>query len=350
MINPITMLYRSKAPFRLGIAGGGTDVSPYSDIYGGAILNVTIDLYAHATIRPLDNGKIRFVHINDGITLEFDSVPKLPLTEPLLFQCGVYNSIVAKYNNGKPLSFELTTKMDVPTGSGLGTSSTMVVAILGAFVEWLNLPLGKYDIAKYAYEIERKDLNMAGGKQDQYAATFGGVNFMEFKNEDIVIVNPLNVDQNIMEEWALNTVLFYTNKQRDSSNIIKEQVDNVKNNKESSLEAMHNVKSEAFHIKNCLIRGELSELGKALNISWINKKKMARNISNELIDSIYDAATRNGAIGGKISGAGGGGFMFFYCPGNSRYKVVEALEKMDVGKIYDVEFCNQGLISWTTTE
>ncbi|MFA7033768.1 MAG: dehydrogenase [Bacteroidales bacterium] len=344
------MLYRSKAPFRLGIAGGGTDVSPYSDIYGGAILNVTIDLYAHATIRPLDNGKIRFVHINDGITLEFDSVPKLPLTEPLLFQCGVYNSIVAKYNNGKPLSFELTTKMDVPTGSGLGTSSTMVVAILGAFVEWLNLPLGKYDIAKYAYEIERKDLNMAGGKQDQYAATFGGVNFMEFKNEDIVIVNPLNVDQNIMEEWALNTVLFYTNKQRDSSNIIKEQVDNVKNNKESSLEAMHNVKSEAFHIKNCLIRGELSELGKALNISWINKKKMARNISNELIDSIYDAATRNGAIGGKISGAGGGGFMFFYCPGNSRYKVVEALEKMDVGKIYDVEFCNQGLISWTTTE
>ncbi|MDD2293172.1 MAG: dehydrogenase [Bacteroidales bacterium] len=344
------MLYRSKAPFRLGIAGGGTDVSPYSDIYGGAILNVTIDLYAHATIRPLDNGKIRFVHINDGITLEFDSVPKLPLTEPLLFQCGVYNSIVAKYNNGKPLSFELTTKMDVPTGSGLGTSSTMVVAILGAFVEWLNLPLGKYDIAKYAYEIERKDLNMAGGKQDQYAATFGGVNFMEFKNEDIVIVNPLNVDQNIMEEWALNTVLFYTNKQRDSSNIIKEQVDNVKNNKESSLEAMHNVKSEAFHIKNCLIRGELSELGKALNISWINKKKMARNISNELIDSIYDAATRNGAIGGKISGAGGGGFMFFYCPGNSRYKVVEALEKMDVGKIYDVEFCNQGLISWTTTD
>ncbi len=225
------MLYRSKAPFRLGIAGGGTDVSPYSNLYGGAILNVTVNLYAHATIRPLDNGKIRFVHINENITEEFEAVSELPLDGPLVLQHGIYNSIVSRYNNGEPLSFELITQMDVPSGSGLGTSSTLVVAILGAFTEWLRLPLGKYDIAHYAYEIERIDLNMAGGKQDQYAATFGGVNFMEFLEDDKVIVNPLRIGDDILQEWAMNTVLFYTEQQRCSGKIIEEQAENVKNNK-----------------------------------------------------------------------------------------------------------------------
>ena len=344
------MLYRSKAPFRLGIAGGGTDVSPYSNLYGGAILNVTVNLYAHATIRPLDSGKIRFVHINENIAEEFDAVSELPLDGPLVLQHGIYNSIVSRYNNGEPLSFELITQMDVPSGSGLGTSSTLVVAILGAFTEWLRLPLGKYDIAHYAYEIERIDLNMAGGKQDQYAATFGGVNFMEFLEDDKVIVNPLRIGDDILQEWAMNTVLFYTEQQRCSGKIIEEQAENVKNNKNDSLEAMHNVKHEAFRIKNCLLREELQELGKALNTSWTSKKKMARNISNEFIDHIYETAMANGALGGKISGAGGGGFMFFYCPGNSCYKVSEALDKMHIGHIQQFEFCKKGLITWTVKE
>lgn len=344
------MIYRSKAPFRLGIAGGGTDVSPYSDIYGGAILNVTINLYAHATIRPLDNGKIRFVHINDNIVEEFDAISQLPLEGPLVLQHGIYNSIVARHNNGEPLSFELITSMDVPSGSGLGTSSTLVVSILGAFTEWLKLPLGRYDIAHYAYEIERIDLQMAGGRQDQYAATFGGVNFMEFLENDRVIVNPLRINDDILQEWAMNTVLFYTNKQRCSSKIIEEQAENVKKQNLDSLEAMHNVKKEAFRMKNCLLRDELWELGKALNSSWDNKKKMARHISNEFIDHIYETAIANGALGGKISGAGGGGFMFFYCPGNSCYKVSEALTDLNIGNVKYFEFCKRGLITWTIKE
>lgn len=344
------MIYRSKAPFRLGIAGGGTDVSPYSDIYGGAILNVTINLYAHATIRPLDNGKIRFVHINDNIVEEFDAISQLPLEGPLVLQHGIYNSIVARHNNSEPLSFELITSMDVPSGSGLGTSSTLVVSILGAFTEWLKLPLGRYDIAHYAYEIERIDLQMAGGKQDQYAATFGGVNFMEFLENDRVIVNPLRINDDILQEWAMNTVLFYTNKQRCSSKIIEEQAENVKRQNLDSLEAMHNVKREAFRMKNCLLRDELWELGKALNSSWNNKKKMARHISNEFIDHIYETAIANGALGGKISGAGGGGFMFFYCPGNTCYKVSEALTNLNIGNVKYFEFCKRGLITWTIKE
>ncbi|MDR2970118.1 MAG: dehydrogenase [Tannerellaceae bacterium] len=344
------MLYRSKAPFRLGIAGGGTDVSPYSDLYGGAILNVTVNLFAYATIRPLENGKIRFVHVNEQITEEFDATASLPLEGDLVLQKGIYNSIVKRYNQGVPLSFELTTSMDVPSGSGLGASSTLVVAILGAFTEWLKLPLGKYDLAHYAYEIERQDIKMAGGKQDQYAATFGGVNFMEFLENDQVIVNPLRISEDTLQEWAMSTVLFYTNRQRQSARIIEEQAENVKKQNRESLEAMHNVKREAFRMKNSLLRDELWELGKALNTSWVNKKKMAKHISNEFIDNIYETAMANGALGGKISGAGGGGFMFFYCPGTSRYAVANALTGLQTGKVHPFEFSEKGLTAWTVKE
>lgn len=341
------MLYRSKAPFRLGIAGGGTDVSPYSDIYGGAVLNVTIDRFAHATIRPTDDGKIRLVHINDHIVMEYEAAAAIPAEGPLTLQCGIYNSIVRRFNDGRPLSFELTTQMDVPSGSGLGTSSTLVVAILGAFVEWLKLPLGKYDIASLAYEIERIELGMAGGRQDQYAATFGGVNFMEFRDGERVIVNPLSLPDSTLNEWAMNTVLLFTNKRRESARIIEEQMANVKKNNNNSVEAMHKVKAEAFRIKNCLLRNDLRELGPALNTSWVNKKKMAGGISNDFIDNLYETAMAAGATGGKISGAGGGGFMFFYCPENTRYAVEEALTGLAIGEIYDFEFCKEGLTTWT---
>ncbi|MBQ7575251.1 MAG: dehydrogenase [Bacteroidales bacterium] len=341
------MLYRSKAPFRLGIAGGGTDVSPYSDLYGGAVLNVTIDRFAHATIRPTDDGKITFIHINDKITRTFDSVAEIAPAEGLELQCGIYNSIVRKFCDGKPLSFELTTQMDVPSGSGLGTSSTLVVAIIGAFTEWLNLPLGKYDIAQYAFEIERIDLGMAGGKQDQYAATFGGVNFIEFREGDRVIVNPLSIKDSTLYEWAMNTVLIFTNQRRKSAKIIEQQMSNVKHKKSGSVEAMHQVKAEAFRVKKALLQDDLATLGDALNTSWINKKKMAEGISNEFIDNIYETAIAAGATGGKISGAGGGGFMFFYCPGNTRYAVEEALSKLEIGEIYDFEFSKEGLTTWT---
>ncbi len=173
------MIHRSKAPLRLGLAGGGTDVAPYSDLYGGAILNATISMYAFATIEPRDDGKIVFRSEDKNQVIEMDASEELPLTGELDLMKGIYNRVVRDFEN-KPLSFTLTTFVDAPPGSGLGTSSTLVVTILGAFAQWLRLPLGEYDLAHLAYEIERVDLNMAGGKQDQYAATFGGVNFMEF--------------------------------------------------------------------------------------------------------------------------------------------------------------------------
>jgi D-glycero-alpha-D-manno-heptose-7-phosphate kinase len=339
------MIIRSKAPLRLGLAGGGTDVAPYSDLYGGAILNATISMYAYATIQPRKDKKIILNSLDKNIRLEYDSTRFLEIDGKFDLAKGIYNRVVKEFKH-KALSFELTTFVDAPPGSGLGTSSTLVVAILGAFAEWLNLPLGEYDLAYLAYEIERVDLNMAGGKQDQYAATFGGVNFMEFFKEDKVIVNPLRIKSTYLHELAYNLVLYYTETSRLSSKIIETQSRNVMDHVESSIEATHNLKQQAILMKEALLKGNLDKIGEILDYGWQNKKKMASGITNKAIDEIYKVAIKNGATGGKISGAGGGGFMIFYCPDNTRNKVIKALEKFG-GGIKRYEFTTHGLTTWT---
>ncbi len=338
------MIIRSKAPLRLGLAGGGSDVSPYSDIYGGAILNATITMYAYATIEPLDNGQIIINAIDKGEVVEYKTQEMLPMDGSLDLLKGIYNRVVRDYTK-KPLSFRLSTYVDAPPGSGLGTSSTLATAVLGAFAEWLKLPLGEYDLAQLSYFIERVDLNMAGGKQDQYAATFGGFNFMEFYADNKVIVNPLRIKEQIMDELSYNLILYYTQTSRLSSEIIKKQVKNVQEKNNASVEAMHQIKQLAITMKEALLRGELDKIGTIMNDSWEQKKRMATGITNPMIDKIYDTAMKAGASGGKISGAGGGGFMFFYCPQNSRHNVIKNLEALG-GQVKRFEFCPSGLKTW----
>ena len=339
------MIYRSKAPFRIGLAGGGTDVSPYSDEFGGAILNATVSLFAYTTIIPRTDGKIIIRGVGRGEPQIFDSAEELPIDGKLDLQKGVYNRIVKQFTKEK-LSFEMITFMDVSSGSGLGTSSTLVVSILGAFVEWFKLPLGEYDIAQLAYDIERVDLNMAGGKQDQYAATFGGVNFMEFYEGNKVIVNPLRIREELLNELQFNLILYYTQTSRESAKIIETQADNAKSKKDKPVQAMHIVKEQAFLMKEAVLKDELYNIGKILALSWENKKKMAAGITTDYIDEIYDTAIKAGATGGKISGAGGGGFMIFYAEESKRYEVIEALNKFG-GEAKRYSFTKKGLVTWT---
>jgi len=339
------MIYRSKAPLRIGLAGGGTDVSPYSDLYGGAILNATLSLYANATIEPIAENKIILEAIDRNEIQQFDWAKELPVTGTLDLLKGVYNRIQKDYGI-KEQGFRLSTYVDAPAGSGLGTSSTLVVAIIGAFAEMLRLPLGEYDMAHYAYEIERRDLNLAGGRQDQYAATFGGVNFMEFYADDKVIVNPLRVKQQHLFELENNLVLYYTSTSRESAEIIRKQSKNVTDNKEKSIEAMHHLKEQARMMKEALLKGRLNEIGEILDYGFQQKRQMAEGISNPLMEEIYETAKKAGATGGKISGAGGGGFMIFYCPINTKYKVIKSLENFG-GQVRNYQFTEHGLKTWT---
>lgn len=339
------MIIRSKAPLRIGLAGGGTDVSPYSDLYGGAILNATIDLYAYASLEPLDNGKIEFCIDGTDKCYTTQSAKELELVEGFELFIGIYNRVIKQFKL-EPLSFRLTSYIEAPQGSGLGTSSTIVVSLLGAFVEWLKLPLGNYDIAHLAYEIERIDLNMAGGKQDQYAATFGGFNFMEFLANDRVIVNPLALKPKVLFELEFNLLLYFTATQRLSAQIITDQVKNVESKNTGAIDAMHHLKEQAIMMKEHLLRGDLNKIGEVLHFGWQNKKQMAKSISNTLIDDIYAEALKNGATGGKISGAGGGGFMFFYCPAVTKIKVAKSLEQFG-GRVQSFKFTSQGLTTWS---
>lgn len=340
------MIIRSKAPLRLGLAGGGTDVSPYSDLYGGAILNATISLYAYTTIEPLDNGKIVFSSPDAGLEEVYDATEQLDTNGYFVLAKGVYNRVVKDFAH-KPLSFKITSHVDSPAGSGLGTSSTLVVSILGAFAEWLKLPLGEYDLARLAYEIERKDLAMAGGKQDQYAATFGGFNYMQFLQDDKVIVNPLRIRQRYQDELAHNLLLYYTETSHVSAEIIQGQIDNVKAKNNKSIDAMHQLKEQAVWMKESLLKGDIDAIGEILNFGWEHKKKTASGITNPLLDDIYQTAIQAGATGGKVSGAGGGGFMFFYCPNTSRYAVEKALTEKFSGQVKRYEFTTEGLKTWT---
>ncbi len=343
------MIIRSKAPLRLGLAGGGTDVSPYCDEYGGVVLNVTIDMYAYCTIEPTDDNKIIFNSTDRHEIFEGESKNYLEIDNNLLLHKGVYNKIVKKYNGGKPLSFKMTTYSDAPAGSGLGSSSTMVVAIIKAYMEWLNLPLGEYDIANLAYEIERIDLNLSGGKQDQFSATFGGFNFMEFYSENRVIVNPLRLKKWIKNEIESSLILYYTGTSRESAKIIDEQIKNVKEKSEKSLEGMHELKESAIEMKNAILRGDFKKFAECLKDGWISKKKMSNAISNDFINKTYDFIMNNGGKAAKVSGAGGGGFMMILCDPKERYSLIEKLRKKE-GKVMLAQFSEKGAQAWTLYE
>jgi D-glycero-alpha-D-manno-heptose-7-phosphate kinase len=340
------VIIRAKAPLRLGLAGGGTDIAAYYSVYGGNVLNATIDMYAYCIIEPTDERKIVFKAPDLDIFEEHPSEEKLTTSNVLSLHSGVYNRIVSDYNKYKPLSFTMTTYSDAPPGSGLGSSSTMVVAMIKAFVEWLNLPMGEYDIASLSYKIEREDLKLAGGKQDQYAATFGGFNFMEFHNNDRVIVNPLRLKRWIRNELEASLVMYYTGISRESSNIINQQIENTNKKKKVSMDNMHELKKQAVFMKEALLKGDMKSFSECLLNGWLAKRNIADTITNPFLDELYRYALDNGAESAKISGAGGGGFMMIYCNPCRRVQLVRALKSKE-GVVLTPSFTETGAQAWT---
>lgn len=339
------MIVRSRAPLRLGFAGGGTDVSPYCDQFGGAVLNVTIDLYAYTIIEPTTDGRVTISAPDIDSRCEVMADDAMELAGPLILHRAVYRRIVAEFNGGRPLSCRITTFCDAPPGSGLGTSSTMVVSLVKAFVEWLNLPLGEYEIAHLAFEIERIDAGLGGGRQDQYAATFGGVNFMEFHRDDRVIVNPLRIKNWIISELETSLILFNSGVSRSSARIIKQQTDNLTHHSGTTLGAMHAIKEDAFRMKECLLKGDFDMFAACMRETWESKKRLADNITSKPIDQTVQAALDAGARAGKISGAGGGGFMTFLVVPERRVDVIRALGRQD-GQVMTCHFTRHGTEGW----
>ena len=339
------MIVRARAPLRLGLAGGGTDVSPYSDLHGGRVLNATIGLYAYCTLEPSADGTLEIRATDLGETFRAPAGAPLEATGPLMLHKGILNRLARRFPAAGPLAVRLTTHADVSAGSGLGTSSTLVVAMLQAFNEWLRLGLGEYEVARLAFEVEREEVGLSGGKQDQYAAAFGGFNFMEFDAAGRVIVNPLRVKDWVVNELEASTVLYHTGRSRDSARIIDEQVANAASPASRSVEAMHRLREDAVVMKEQLLTGDLRGFSERLGHSWEAKKRLAHSVTNPTIDRAFEVALGAGAHAGKVSGAGGGGVAMFLVDPATKPAVLAALGELP-GRVLPFHFVHRGAEAW----
>ena len=343
--SPGPVVVRARAPLRLGLAGGGTDIPSYYETYGGCVLNATIDRYAYATIEAWDEPSVRFSAADLRVETTTGVSDPLEIDGNLDLHKSVYREMMAEYNDGAPFPLNLTTYCDAPVGSGLGSSSTLVVAMIRAFAELLRLPLDDYAIADMAFRIERVDCGLAGGKQDQFSASFGGFNFIDFRSDGRTIVNSLRIKNWIVCELEASLILFHTGTSRESSRIISSQSSGVAGGETAVLEAMHAIKSEASTMKDALIRGDFSAIVDSLRKGWDNKKRSAAAVSNPRIDEIYDAALGSGALAGKLSGAGGGGFMLFFVRPDRRMDVIRTLNRFG-GRVGNCHFTKHGSQAW----
>ena len=332
------MLIRSKAPLRISFAGGGTDVPPFPDHEGGYVLNATINKHTYGTLRPRTDQHIQIASVDFGLLLHCEADRliydgKLDLVKAAIRKFG--------YANG---GFNLFLESDAPPGSGLGSSSSMMVTLVGLLKEHKALPLTDYEIAQLAYVIERRELGIRGGLQDQYAAAFGGFNFMEFTG-DRVIVNPLRISQSGINELEHNLLLCYTGRTRFSDRIIEDQTSRYQQQEGNTLEGLREQKVLAVELKNALLQRRFNHFGDLMHQAWISKKKISPKISTATIDGFYEEARKHGALGGKIMGAGGGGYMLFYCPFELKHKVAAALERIGATPC-EFRFSVEGLQTW----
>ena len=300
------MVIRGRAPLRVSFGGGGTDVAPFCVEQGGAILGSTINKYAYCSIVPRTDDQI-VVH-----SLDFDMTVKYNTHENYVYD-GKLDLVKAALKAMEiKAGCEVYLQCDAPPGSGLGTSSTVMVAMLIAMARWKGIMMDGYRLADLAFQVEREDLQIAGGYQDQYAATFGGFNFIEFHGRNDVVVNPLRIKKEILHELQYNLLLCYTGNVDVSANIIKDQVKNYE--KKDGFAAMCEVKALAYAMKDELLKGNLNTFGKLLDYGWESKKRMSSKITNPQVDQLYEEAKKAGALGGKLLGAGGGGYLLVYCP------------------------------------
>lgn len=332
------MLIRAKAPLRISFAGGGTDVPPYPEQEGGCVLSATINMHTYGTLRPRDDSRIHIDSADFEMFLDYDAGSlqydgKMDLAKAAIRKFG--NNVAG---------FSLYLESDAAPGSGLGSSSSMMVTMVGLLKDHHSLPLSDYEVAHAAYLIERLELGIRGGLQDQYAAAFGGFNFIEFHG-DSVVVNPLRISRQSLNELEHNLLLVFTGSTRLSAGIIEDQTNRYQHSQQETLDGLRKQKELAVHMKDALLRHRFNDFGDMLDTAWTFKKKMSPKISSAQIDAFYEEARRQGALGGKIMGAGGGGYMIFYCPFETKRRVSRALERMGA-KAAPFAFSGKGLETW----
>ena len=335
-------LYRSKAPLRISFAGGGTDVSPFAEEHGGAVLNAAISKFAYVTLKAREDRLYSLCNLDDGLQASG------PLSNAIMHEGGLTlaTAVIRRLNLER--GFDLVLHTEAPWGSGLGSSSTHVVAVIGAFAHWLRLPLSLYDIAELSYEVERIDLAQEGGRQDQYSAAFGGFNFTEFTGQGVV-VHPLRISNEIVNELHYRSLLCSLGRTRNSAAILRDQVARYRSGEPDQVQALLGTKALAYEMKNALLKGRLDAMGQLLHEGWLLKRRFSPLVSTPEIDEMYEGALAHGAAGGKLLGAGGGGHMLFLCPDGAKQHLAAYLADRGLSAVpFSFEDC--GLTQWSAVE
>ena len=333
--------FRARAPLRLSFCGGGTDVSPYPEEHGGVVLSATIDQYAYASLRPRSDTRLTLASLDYDVVARYDHPLKLRFDGNLDLIKAVVKAL--RVRRGA----DLWVHSDAPPGSGLGSSSTLVVALIALIASWQKRALSGYEMAELAYRIERLDLRLSGGRQDQYAAAFGGFNFIEF-HRDGTVVNPLRIRPDILNELEYRMLLCYMGQTRQSARIIDRQTRSYRAGSKPVVQALHRLKEETFEMKKALLLGKVDEFGELLHQAWENKKRLDEDISNARVDRLYRLARREGAIGGKMPGAGGGGYFLLLTRFDRKHRVAAVLEKHG-GQVVPFQFERRGVTSWSSS-
>jgi D-glycero-alpha-D-manno-heptose-7-phosphate kinase len=334
------MLIRAKAPLRISFAGGGTDVPPFPAEEGGLVLNAAINRYANCTLRPRADDNIQIDSFDYGLSTQF-GVSDWPVFDGKL---DLATAAIRRFAGRDSRGFDLLLHSNAAPGSGLGSSSAMMVTVIGALTEFRNLPLTDYELAELAHSVEREELGIKGGRQDQYAAAFGGFNFIEL-TEDRVVVNPLRVAPDVTLELEHNLLLCYTGTTRKSDHIIEDQTARFVERDEDAVAGLRAQKELAVEMKNALLQRRLRDFGELLHTAWEAKKRMSTRISNARIDQLYEEARKTGAIGGKVTGAGGGGYVLLYCRYDRKHAVAERMIELGA-TVDDFAFEGNGLRTW----
>jgi D-glycero-alpha-D-manno-heptose-7-phosphate kinase len=332
-------IVRSRAPLRISFCGGGTDVPPFPERFGGCVLSCTIDKYAYVSVRSRDRSlatRVQSADLKKVVEFSAAGTSKELSTENTLAE-----AIIKRF---KAASLDSYMHCDAPPGSGLGSSSAMLVALAAALGRFQKIDLSASDIAELALLVERDDLGIVGGMQDQYASAFGGFNFIEFMPGE-VLVHPLRLSDETQDELHYHLVLCSTGATRFSSNILAEQTQNVMNSNSDVIDALCDLKALTFEMRRLLLRGRLRDFGQLLDEAWMLKRRLASGISNDRIEMLYECAKNAGALGGKLLGAGGGGFLMVFCPFTRRQAVRDALEFAG-GRVVDFQFDTRGARTW----
>ncbi|MCI4365728.1 MAG: GHMP kinase [Thermoplasmata archaeon] len=339
-------IVRSKAPLRISFAGGGTDVSPYPEEKGGAVLNCTISRFAYATLESGEKGPgtLSVQSLDYNLAVDYAKPEDLVYNGELdLVKAAV--RVLRPAGDASSESLRLFLHSDAPVGTGLGSSSTMCVAIVGAFQRYLREQWTPYEVAELAYRIERQELGFKGGRQDMYAAAFGGFNFMEFGPHHTV-VHPLKISAHIANELAYRLLLCYTGTSHYSNDIMERQQESYAHKEGATVRALDATKALAIDMKNELLRGNIDEMGRLLDEGWQLKKQFAEGISNPQIDAFYENARAAGALGGKLVGSGGGGYILLFCDFARRAQVAKSVQSSG-GSVTDFSIETDGLQTWS---